>query len=448
MEEMEFKMNIIDRITKFNDLFEDLQSTTSRLDKEYTVHSFFSRYPELQTDWEYILETLAGKHPIGFTFNADTAHVGVPECYGEIKLWIMRLEAMTPKTNENIAHIQHIAGSLVGKFLEPIVNRTLRLGIGRSLLEPGELSPMLAKKFEPDKAPIFNYIVTEKLNGNRCIAYYDEISCKWNFVSRSCKPLKIKIDMTGLPLSYIYDGELLSYDQTQQSLRRTYEIQNEFDLTEMSEFEASREFSKTTGMVNDNSTDHFLVYNIFDIVNSNEIAEKRKEILAEISKNIKYAYPQVRILPVLYKGKDFNIIKKLLDNITFSGGEGVMLNQPFMSYLHKRTDALLKYKKVKTMDMMVIDVYEGTGKYEMMAGGIRCRLITDDGRVVNCNVGSGLSDAQRDSWYQNPNSIIGSVVEIGYQAISQNKNSSDKEYSLQFPRLLKVRKDKIVPSEY
>lgn len=439
-------MNVIERTTKFDNLFLDLQSTNSRLGKEYYIQMFLEKYPELYDDWVYILETLSGKHPIGWTFITNFDSSGVPEMFGSVRECIKYCECKSPKTLDNTMEAQRVLGRAIGYFIEPIVNRTLRLGIGRSLLDISDLSPMLAKKFDPIKSPVFQYIVTEKLNGNRCIAYYYQD--KWHFVSRSGKQLKVDIDMTGMPKEYIYDGELLSYDQTQQSIRRTIEIQMRSNLTHMSEFESAKEFMKTTGMVNDKSVNHPLVYNIFDIIDIHTPADERKKRLAEIGKNINYAYPQVRILPILYQGKNTDIINKLLDEITFSGGEGLMLNQPFLSYQHKRTDALLKYKKVKTMDMYVLDTYEGTGKYENAVGSLYCYLMTDDGRKVSCNVGSGLSDAERVLWWLNKSNIVGKVVEVGYQSISQNKGSRDNEYSLQFPRLIRVRNDKTKPSEY
>lgn len=438
-------MTIIDRISKFNELFDKLQSTNSRIDKEYYVNNFWAKWPELYEDLVYILETLAGKHPIGWTFITNFDSSGVPEMFGSVRECIKYCECKSPKTLDNTMEAQRVLGRGVGYFIEPIVNRTLRLGIGQSLLEKSDLSPMLAKKFDY-RCPVLPYIVTEKLNGNRCIAYFE--NGKWNFISRSGKPLKVSIDMSKMPTEFVYDGELLSYDQTQQSIRRTIEIQCNSNLTAMSEFQAAKEFNKTTGMVNDRNINHPLVYNVFDIIDNTMTSEHRKKLLIEIGKNINYAYPQVRILPVLYQGNDFGIIDKLLNAITFSGGEGLMLNHPFMLYQNKRTNALLKYKKVKTMDMYVIDVYEGTGKYEGMVGSLFCYLMTDDGIRVSCSVGSGLSDTQRGLWWENPKAIIGKVVEVGYQSISQNKNNDPDEYSLQFPRLLRVRTDKSIPSQY
>ena len=61
-------MNLLERFTIFDFLFEELTDTNSRNDKELIINTFKKDYPELQDDLNYIFETLAGKHPIGWTF--------------------------------------------------------------------------------------------------------------------------------------------------------------------------------------------------------------------------------------------------------------------------------------------------------------------------------------------------------------------------------------------
>ena len=48
----------------------------------------------------------------------------------------------------------------------------------------------------------------KKLNGNRCIAYFEDN--KWKFTSRSQKPKEYPFDMTGLNTERIYDGEVMT----------------------------------------------------------------------------------------------------------------------------------------------------------------------------------------------------------------------------------------------
>ena len=63
-------MTLEERIQIFDCFFDLLQSTSGRLAKEQAVTVFERTYPELKEDWVYILETLDGKHPIGWTFVA------------------------------------------------------------------------------------------------------------------------------------------------------------------------------------------------------------------------------------------------------------------------------------------------------------------------------------------------------------------------------------------
>jgi DNA ligase-1 len=60
----------------------------------------------------------------------------------------------------------------------------------------------------------------------------------------------------------------------------------------------------------------------------------------------------------------------------------------------------------------------------------------DDGRTIQVNIGSGFSDADRDEFWINRADIIGHVVEVRADAITQNQDGS---YSLRFPRFICFR---------
>jgi DNA ligase-1 len=64
---------------------------------------------------------------------------------------------------------------------------------------------------------------------------------------------------------------------------------------------------------------------------------------------------------------------------------------------------------------------------------------TDDGKLINVNVGSGFSDDQRAEFYSNQFDVIGETVEVLCDAVSQNQDGS---YSLRFPRFVRFRDDK------
>jgi DNA ligase-1 len=112
------------------------------------------------------------------------------------------------------------------------------------------------------------------------------------------------------------------------------------------------------------------------------------------------------------------------------GYEGIMIKDPAAPYECKRSTAWLKQKPFIEVSLSVVDIEEGTGKNVGRLGALVCEG-TDDGRDIRVNVGSGFSDALRDSIWSNRNSIMGHIVEVKADAVTQNQ---DGTYSLRFPR--------------
>jgi DNA ligase 1 len=73
---------------------------------------------------------------------------------------------------------------------------------------------------------------------------------------------------------------------------------------------------------------------------------------------------------------------------------------------------------------------EGTGRNVGKLGAIIVEG-EDDGKLIRTNVGSGLTDADRDEFWHNRDSLSGRVVEVRADAVTQNQDGS---YSLRFPR--------------
>jgi len=85
----------------------------------------------------------------------------------------------------------------------------------------------------------------------------------------------------------------------------------------------------------------------------------------------------------------------------------------------------------------VKDVEEGTGRNVGKLGALIVEG-TDDGKFIKTNVGSGLTDADRETFWSAKDKLIGQVVEVRADAITQNQNVTD-EWSLRFPRFLRFR---------
>ena len=117
------------------------------------------------------------------------------------------------------------------------------------------------------------------------------------------------------------------------------------------------------------------------------------------------------------------------------GYEGVMIKDVDAPYECKRTHAWLKAKPFIEVTLEVADVEEGTGRNEGRLGAVVCEGV-DDGKKINVNVGSGFSDANRDEFWNSRTDIIGQLVEVRADAVTQNQ---DGTYSLRFPRFKTFR---------
>jgi DNA ligase-1 len=117
------------------------------------------------------------------------------------------------------------------------------------------------------------------------------------------------------------------------------------------------------------------------------------------------------------------------------GYEGIMIKDPLAGYECKRSVAWLKLKPFIEVSLEVVDVEEGTGRNVGRLGAIVCQGV-DDGKTIRVNVGSGFSDSDRDSYWSSRDSLLGQIVEVRADAVTQNQ---DGTYSLRFPRFLRFR---------
>ena len=112
------------------------------------------------------------------------------------------------------------------------------------------------------------------------------------------------------------------------------------------------------------------------------------------------------------------------------GYEGIMIKDPNAGYECKRSVAWLKLKPFIEVSLEVVAVEEGTGKNIGKLGALVCEG-EDDGRRIKVNVGSGLTDNNRDTYWSGRDTLIGNIVEVRADAVTQNQ---DGTYSLRFPR--------------
>ena len=167
--------------------------------------------------------------------------------------------------------------------------------------------------------------------------------------------------------------------------------------------------------------------------------EERSAMLYHWHKTYKDELPNVAVVghePVdLATDKGKQRFKEINQMAIAGGYEGIMIKDPKAPYECKRTASWLKLKPFIEVSLTVTAVEEGTGKNIGRLGALVCEGI-DDGRTISVNVGSGFSDDQRIDFWATREAIIGDVVEVRADAITQNQ---DGTYSLRFPRFLHFR---------
>jgi len=198
-----------------------------------------------------------------------------------------------------------------------------------------------------------------------------------------------------------------------------------------------------TGLLGQDDADKSsMQFVIFDLLPKNEFQngesnltyKKRLVSLIELKNRItELSLESIMIVDVLYTGTDVSIIDTLLDEMVSEDKEGLMLNRD-SKYACKRHNGILKVKRFYTVDLMITDVEEGSGRN---VGRLGAFVVDYKGNVLN--VGSGFSDEQREDYWSRKDELLGRVIEVKYK-----EESSDKKtglLSLQFPIFVTMREE-------
>jgi DNA ligase-1 len=119
------------------------------------------------------------------------------------------------------------------------------------------------------------------------------------------------------------------------------------------------------------------------------------------------------------------------------GFEGIMVKPITGTYECRRSALWLKVKPFIEVSLKVIDTEEGTGRN---AGKLGALIVEgkDSGKFIKTNVGSGLTDTDRETFWNDKDKLVGQIVEVRADAITQNQDTTDT-WSLRFPRFLRFR---------
>jgi DNA ligase 1 len=189
-----------------------------------------------------------------------------------------------------------------------------------------------------------------------------------------------------------------------------------------------------------------MTYYVFDIIpiadfergHWNAQQYKRTQILEDHQAVID-ASECVRVMPGMNVDLDtaegHDVMRRFADDAVAQGFEGIMIKSVDAPYECKRSSFWMKWKPVMTVDLNIVGFEEGTGRNAGRLGAIICEGVDND-RNIRVNVGSGLSDADRDEYWHSRDDLLGRVVEVAADAVTQNQDGS---YSLRFPRFVRFR---------
>jgi len=272
-------------------------------------------------------------------------------------------------------------------------------------------------------------ILEPKLDGVRCLTMVDYSARTAIMYSRNGKILEnfphitdgIMKNIDDIGRSYVIDGEVVSdsFQALMKQVHRKDDVQATdarlmaFDIIPLSEFQQG----KSVMTQKNRSALLKTMKPVFDKCGGIDVIEQKLVDLDSLVGSIEF--------------NDFN--KFAIEQ----GFEGIMVKDPGAIYECKRTDSWLKIKPVITVDLTIVAVEEGTGKNLGKLGALVCEG-TDQGKFIKVNVGSGLTDDQRDEIWTNQSSILGQVVEIKADCITQNQDA-ENTYSLRFPRFERFR---------
>ena len=335
------------------------------------------------------------------------------------------LKANNTGTDRDIKVIQNFINKQdedLREVLKNIATKNLKLGATAKTINKvlGDIiqvfNVMLAEKLVEniDRIEGKEFIVTKKLDGNRCIIFRDDK--RIYMYSRSGQLLEgfgelEKELMDKLPEDIVFDGELL--------------LRNTKGLNSKELFQETQKVIRKKGEKKD------IEFHIFDMLPLNEFQKgisslsclDRKNQLHELLDGVESDL--LKEVVMLYVGKDIQEAYRIMDELVEQGEEGIMINLADAKYECKRVKHLLKGKKMQTCDCEIIGFEEGKNKNKGTLGAV---II--DYKGFSVGVGSGYTDEMRKYIWSNREKLIGRVIEVQYFEETANK---DGGISIRFP---------------
>ena len=348
------------------------------------------------------------------------------------------------------------------EVVERLIKRDARCSVNSTLLNkvfpnlipeiPCMLAqPMNEKTLKNIKFPAFSQL---KADGMRCIAFITSNNVRMfsrNGTEIICEPLKntlmtigqIEENLLSDNVTLMLDGELICYKDNKLLDRKTSNgicnkvlkgtaNENELNLIQMQLWDIVKVDSNTFNPLEDKSYEARLE-DLYSILNMS-VFTKLEVIPTEIVNSMEEALEH---------------FQKMLSQ----GLEGTILKNQDAKWSNTRSKDLVKLKEENTIDLLVVDIEEGSGDFEGGLGAIICE--TSD-KKLRVRVGTGFSFEDRGfvndlsngkkvvkqikSLEEVSKNYLGKIVEVKYNQIIKSKGKD--EMSLFLPRLVCIRNDK------
>ena len=435
------------------DWVRDLESDDSRLHKERVIEKALVAAKLGSSEAQCFLFNCYQAYNPYYTFNIRQ----VPESEGLTNMpnpwtafWAMlenlRTRGVTGnQAREDVEHMMHLFDSVEWNGLaRRVLLRDLRCGISEKTLNKvlGKTEwaiPVFTCQLAQDSTDHPKKLkgqrrLEHKLDGVRVLALINVMGCTLysrngkifeNFkeiqehLSTQRHRLMYRIKMPfGVFEGIILDGEIVG-ESFQKLMKQAHRKSD----------------ANTTGMV----------YHVFDLIpvtdfrrgHYNRQQNRRLDVLEKLTPSLDSGL--VQLMPGITVDLDLaeghDIMRRFAEDSVAQGYEGIMIKDLEAPYECRRSSFWMKWKPVITVDLDVVDMEEGTGKNLGRLGALVCEGV-DNGRRIRVNVGSGLSDSDRDQYWMARDSVLGRVVEVQADAVTQNQ---DGTYSLRFPRFVRFR---------
>ena len=348
------------------------------------------------------------------------------------------------------------------EVVERLIKRDARCSVNSTLLNkvfpnlipeiPCMLAqPMNEKTLKNIEFPAFSQL---KADGMRCITFITSNNVRMfsrNGTEIICEPLKntlmtigqIEENLLSDNVALMLDGELICYKDNKLLDRKTSNgicnkvlkgtaSENELNLIQMQLWDIVKVDSNTFNPLEDKSYEARLE-DLYSILNMS-IFSKLEVIPTEIVNSMEEALEH---------------FQKMLSQ----GLEGTILKNQDAKWSNTRSKDLVKLKEENTIDLLVVDIEEGSGDFEGGLGAIICE--TSD-KKLRVRVGTGFSFEDRGfvndlssgkkvvkqikSLEEVSKNYLGKIVEVKYNQIIKSKGKD--EMSLFLPRLVCIRNDK------